>query len=88
MCRRMGSRRDHSFSQNSIAFVTRSHEERTRRCSRPGGKLAVGVVLLETPHRLELDLDLSSSTFTAKWASSPLHQRPLPEMRPPASAAE
>ncbi len=38
----------------------------------PNGRVAVDVVLLETPHRLEIELDPSSQTFTTKWPAVPL----------------
>ena len=47
------------------------------------GSLAVDVIFIETPHRLQLVLNVASSTFTAKWATHPLDQRPLREIRMP-----
>ncbi|MDR7159168.1 serine hydrolase [Arthrobacter sp. BE255] len=46
-------------------------------------KIAVDVIFLETPHRLHLVLDPINSTFSAKWATTPLHQLPLHEMCSP-----
>lgn len=47
------------------------------------GVLAVDIILLETPHRLSLALDVSTSTFTATWATPPLHRRSLRAFRAP-----
>lgn len=46
------------------------------------GVLHADVVLLETPHRLQL-LCRPDGTFTAAWATPPLHHLPLREMRTP-----
>jgi len=47
------------------------------------GELLVDVLLLETPHRLHLVLDADAATFTARWATEPLHGGPLRELRAP-----
>ncbi len=47
---------------------------------------AVDVIFIETPHRLHLLLDLSSSTFTLRWEAEPLHEIPLSSMRKPATS--
>jgi hypothetical protein len=36
------------------------------------GSIAVDVVVLATPHRLELRLDTRARTFTARWPVRPL----------------
>lgn len=48
-----------------------------------GSGLTVDVIFLETPHRLQLRLDLAGSTFEARWATEPLHDLPLWAMRKP-----
>ncbi|MDQ0923390.1 CubicO group peptidase (beta-lactamase class C family) [Pseudarthrobacter sp. W1I19] len=50
------------------------------------GRLAADVIFLETPHRLHLVLDASTSTFTAKWATHPLGFMPLRAMKVPETA--
>jgi hypothetical protein len=37
-----------------------------------GGRLAVDLVFLATPHRLEIELDPSTSTFVTRWPLVPL----------------
>ena len=49
----------------------------------PDGGLLVDVLFLETPHRLHLVLDAAAATFTARWATEPLHAGPLRELRAP-----
>ncbi|MCJ1696400.1 beta-lactamase family protein [Rathayibacter caricis] len=49
----------------------------------PDGELLVDVLFLETPHRLHLVLDDAAATFTARWATEPLHVGPLRELRAP-----
>jgi CubicO group peptidase (beta-lactamase class C family) len=55
----------------------------------PRGRLVVDLVLLATPHRLELVLDPSTRTFDAAWPSVPLFgvglEPALGGMRPPAA---
>ncbi|WP_269087506.1 hypothetical protein [Rathayibacter sp. VKM Ac-2630] len=41
------------------------------------------MLFLETPHRLHLVLDADAATFTARWATEPLHGGPLRELRAP-----
>ena len=48
----------------------------------PDGALIADVVLLETPHRLRL-VCRTDGTFTAAWATPPLHHLPLRKMRMP-----
>jgi CubicO group peptidase (beta-lactamase class C family) len=53
----------------------------------PDGRLAVDLVFLATPHRLEIELDPSTGTFSARWPNVPLvgagvHKR-LTSMRGP-----
>jgi len=36
------------------------------------GTLAVDLVFLATPHRLEIELDPSTRTFVTRWPSTPL----------------
>jgi CubicO group peptidase (beta-lactamase class C family) len=54
----------------------------------PDGRLAVDLVFLASPHRLELELDPVAGTFAARWPLPPLfggagtHQR-LGSIRPP-----
>ncbi|WP_367325430.1 serine hydrolase domain-containing protein [Streptomyces sp. HUAS ZL42] len=45
--------------------------------------LAVDVVFLETPHRLTVTCSLTDRTFTARWATAPLHGGPLRSLRAP-----
>ena len=51
------------------------------------GTVAVDVVLLATPHRLEIGLDPAAGTFVAKWPLVPLFgvglDPRLASMRPP-----
>ena len=47
------------------------------------GRLAVDVVLVETPHRLRLALDPATGQFDARWQTEPLHPIPLAAMRMP-----
>ncbi|MGW0584386.1 serine hydrolase domain-containing protein [Streptomyces sp. NPDC002920] len=42
-----------------------------------GDTLAVDVAFLETPHRLRVSCSLADHTFTARWATAPLHGGPL-----------
>lgn len=48
-----------------------------------GGRLAVDLIFIETPHRLHLSLDWATSTFSARWEAEPLHDLPLASMRKP-----
>jgi hypothetical protein len=48
-----------------------------------GQRLLVDVVFVETPHRLQLSLDMATSEFAAKWAAEPLGRVRLSEMRMP-----
>jgi CubicO group peptidase (beta-lactamase class C family) len=54
----------------------------------PDGRSAVDIVLLDTPHRLELVLDPVTATFAATWPVMPLFmagvQNHLSDMRAPA----
>lgn len=47
------------------------------------GTLRLEVVFLETPHRLTVTGDLSSRTFTARWATEPLSGGPLSRLQAP-----
>ncbi len=51
------------------------------------GRLAVDLVFLATPHRLEIELDPSTRTFSAQWPNDPLFgaglQKRLTSMRGP-----
>ncbi|CAL9326685.1 serine hydrolase domain-containing protein [Streptomyces sp. SudanB52_2052] len=47
------------------------------------GTLAVDVVFLETPHRLELTCSLADRTLTTRWATEPLQSRRLTGQRAP-----
>ena len=51
-----------------------------------GARLAVDLIFIETPHRLHLELDWATSTFTARWEAEPLHDLPLAAMRKPVVA--
>ena len=44
----------------------------TSACSCPNGRIAVDLVMLDTPHRLELTLDPITSTFSSHWPVMPL----------------
>ena len=44
------------------------------------------LVLLETPHRLQVRAHLPSATFEARWVTSPLHGGPLSGLRSPRPA--
>ncbi|MEV6612660.1 serine hydrolase domain-containing protein [Streptomyces sp. NPDC051051] len=48
-----------------------------------GDTLTADLVLLETPHRLRVTCTLPDGTFTARWATQPLHGGPLRRMRAP-----
>ena len=52
------------------------------------GRLAVDLVFLATPHRLELELDPTSRTFVTRWPNVPLFgaglQNRLTSLRGPA----
>jgi hypothetical protein len=52
------------------------------------GSIAVDVVFLATPHRLEIELDPATATFVARWPLVPLFgvglNPALASMRPPA----
>ncbi len=52
----------------------------------PDGRVAVDLVLLETPHRLEIVLDPTAQTFTTRWPAIPLFSGDalLSSMRAPA----
>jgi len=54
----------------------------------PDGRLAVDLVMLATPHRLEIELDPAAGTFVARWPTVPLFgaglATRLASMRPPA----
>jgi hypothetical protein len=41
------------------------------------------LVLLETPHRLQVRAHLPSATFEARWVTPPLHGGPLSGLRSP-----
>ncbi|WP_337061626.1 serine hydrolase domain-containing protein [Kineococcus sp. G2] len=45
--------------------------------------LRVDVVLVETPHRLQLELDVAAGTFRGTWCTEPLHAPALARMRAP-----
>jgi CubicO group peptidase (beta-lactamase class C family) len=49
----------------------------------PDGRVGVDVSLLETPHRLEIALDPTTSTFVTRWPHLPLTTDRLVEMRAP-----
>jgi CubicO group peptidase (beta-lactamase class C family) len=49
--------------------------------------LAVDVVFLETPHRLRVTCSLTGRTFTARWATEPLHGGPLRTLGAPRRSA-
>ena len=49
-----------------------------------GGRLAVEVLFLETPHRLAVGCDLEDATFTATWGTMPLRAGTLHDLRKPA----
>jgi hypothetical protein len=49
----------------------------------PDGSLRVDVVFLETPHRLELTLRPSDRAVTTRWATYPLGEPPLTDLRAP-----
>ncbi|MEU0061381.1 serine hydrolase domain-containing protein [Streptomyces sp. NPDC006334] len=51
------------------------------------GVLTVDAVFVETPHRLRVSCSLADRTFTARWATRPLHAGPLRRMRAPARPA-
>ncbi|MET9505115.1 serine hydrolase domain-containing protein [Streptomyces sp. NPDC006622] len=48
-----------------------------------GGTLTADLVFLETPHRLRVTCSLPDRTFTARWATQPLHGGPLRRLRAP-----
>ncbi|MEU2284119.1 serine hydrolase domain-containing protein [Streptomyces sp. NPDC013178] len=48
-----------------------------------GATLVVDVTFLETPHRLRVTCSLAGRTFTARWATEPLHGGPLRRLRAP-----
>ncbi|CAM5284518.1 serine hydrolase domain-containing protein [Streptomyces aurantiogriseus] len=48
-----------------------------------GDTLAVDIMFLETPHRLRVTCSLAGRTFTARWATEPLHGGPLRSLRAP-----
>lgn len=50
---------------------------------RADGTLTVDVVFLETPHRLRVVCSLPDRTFTARWHTRPLGDRPLSGLRAP-----
>ncbi|MGV9943728.1 serine hydrolase domain-containing protein [Streptomyces sp. NPDC003401] len=52
-----------------------------------GDTLTADLVLLETPHRLRVTCTLPDGTFTARWATRPLHGGPLRRMRAPRGPA-
>ncbi|WP_037676743.1 serine hydrolase [Streptomyces griseus] len=47
------------------------------------GTLTVDVAFLETPHHLVVTCSLTDRTFTAHWATEPLHGGPLRSLRAP-----
>ncbi|WP_432489460.1 serine hydrolase domain-containing protein [Kineococcus sp. SYSU DK018] len=47
------------------------------------GALRVDVVFVETPHRLQLELDPDAGTFRGTWRTEPLHGPPLAALRAP-----
>jgi CubicO group peptidase (beta-lactamase class C family) len=52
----------------------------------PDGRVIVDIVFLETPHRLELTVNLAAKTFTTKWPIEPLSltgEQTLASMRAP-----
>ncbi|WDF44233.1 serine hydrolase [Streptomyces sp. T12] len=49
--------------------------------------LVVDVAFLETPHHLDVTCSLKDRTFTARWRTEPLHQRPLRAMGAPRASA-
>ncbi len=49
-----------------------------------GGRLAVEVLFLETPHRLTVGCDVDDATFTATWGTVPLRAGSLQDLRKPA----
>ncbi|MFE7172778.1 serine hydrolase domain-containing protein [Streptomyces sp. NPDC057616] len=51
------------------------------------GTLAVDIQFLETPHRLRVTCSPADGTFTARWATTPLHNPPLRAMRAPRPSA-
>jgi CubicO group peptidase (beta-lactamase class C family) len=57
----------------------------------PNGRLAVDLVFLHTPHRLELSLDPALGTFNAVWPAVPLFgvglSRRLAALRPPVAGS-
>ena len=48
-----------------------------------GGRLAVEVLFLETPHRLTVRCDSEYATFTATWGTVPLRAGTLQDLRKP-----
>ena len=54
----------------------------------PDGRAAVDLVVLDTPHRVELILDPATATFSATWPVLPLFlagvEKQLAAMRAPA----
>ncbi|MFI6035940.1 serine hydrolase domain-containing protein [Streptomyces sp. NPDC051315] len=48
-----------------------------------GDTLAVDILFLETPHRMRVTCSLTGGTFTARWATAPLHGGPLRSLRAP-----
>jgi len=52
----------------------------------PGqGVIAVDVIFIETPHRLQLRCHPSTGTFDCRWRTTPLHSPRLSELRTPRS---
>ena len=52
----------------------------------PGqGVIAVDVIFIETPHRLQLRCHPSTGTFDCRWMTMPLHSPRLSELRMPRS---
>jgi len=52
----------------------------------PGqGVIAVDVIFIETPHRLQLRCHPSTGTFDCRWMTTPLHSPRLSELRTPRS---
>ena len=47
------------------------------------GRLHVDVIFAETPHRLHVVADPSTSRFEARWKTEPLRAGPLAELRMP-----
>jgi CubicO group peptidase (beta-lactamase class C family) len=78
---------DRSFDLPLHADWTTTGAMSTSAAELDDGSVVVDLVLLDTPHRIELTLDVGAGTFAARWPVMPLFgagiDRPLASMRAP-----